>query len=257
MSTDDDTVGQTVSRRQFLAGAGGAIGAAAAPAALSEPTTATFSDDTREAKPPYGNAQISIDGYHELAKGEYAQQKNGNNFQLSEKVDAVKDLGCDPNGGKPVQDTLNSKIKEGMLVVFPQGTYAATGEINPGADRFGIVGEGYQEATKPPKPGGESVVFKMKAGSPIKLFNIGAKEALIGNFVIDQRKDGEMAGVTARSSGNVRVRDVRTVGAQRAVGNGDSTPFFFEPFARGGDSLIVFERCVARGGGIPGTKNIG
>src|SRR5699024_10484695 len=107
------------------------------------------------------------------------------------------------------------------------------------------------------KPGGKSVVFKVKAGSPIKLFNIGAKEALIGNFVIDQRKDGEMAEVTARSSGNVRVRDVRTVGAQTAVGNGDSTPFFFEPFAEGSDSLIVFERCVARGGGIPGTKNIG
>jgi hypothetical protein len=253
--TNDGTQPGLFTRRQFLIGAGATAAMGAAPLAASDPVHALDRDDAPA--DIHSGAQISLDGYHELASSERVQQQKGNNFQFSKKVDAVKDLGCDPNGGKPVQDTLNSKIEDGMLVVFPAGTYAATGRINPGADRFGIVGEGYQQATKPPKPGGKSVVFKMKAGSPIKLFNIGAKEALIGNFVIDQRKDGEMGGVTARSSGNVRIRDVRTVGGQTAVGNGDETPFFFEPFAEGGDSLIVFERCVARGGGIPGTKNIG
>ncbi|GAA0464712.1 hypothetical protein MUK72_19250 (plasmid) [Halococcus dombrowskii] len=253
-AANDGTQSGTFTRRQFLVGAGATAAIGAAPLAASDPVRAADRGDAPA--DIHGGAHISLDGYHELANSERLQQQKGNDFQFDQRVDAVEDLGCDPNGGKPVQDTLNSKIKDGMLVVFPEGTYAATGTINPGADRFGIVGKGYQQATKPPKPGGESVVFNVKANSPFKLFNVGAKEALIGNFVIDQRK-GAMAGVTARSSGNVRVRDVRTVGAQTAVGNGDSTPFFFEPFARGGDSLIVFERCVARGGGIPGTKNIG
>ncbi|MGN8216159.1 hypothetical protein [Halococcus salifodinae] len=245
----------SLTRRQFLAGAAGAAAVTAAPTALSSPATAVSMGE--KSPTAYGEAQISLDGYQELAYSERMQQQKGNDFQFSKKVDAVKDLGCDPNGGTPVQDTLNSKIEDGMLVVFPGGTYAATGEINPGADRYGIVGEGYQNSKKPPKLGENSVVFTVETNQPIKLFNFGAAEALVGNFVIDQRKRAAHGGVTARSSGNVRVRDVRTVGAQTAVGNGDSTPFFFEPFAEGKDSLIVFERCIARGGGIPGTKNTG
>lgn len=246
------------SRRQYLAGVCGAVGAVAAPAALSEPADASTrhvgsNNGMRES---FGSARISPDGYRALAASERVQQQQGNELQFDQRVNAVDDLGCDPNGGTPVQDTLNSKIEDGMLVVFPQGTYAASGEINPGADQFGIVGEGYQQASQPPNPGGQSVVFQVEASNPFKLFNLSASQALIANFVIDQR-NGAMAGVTARSSGNVRVRDVRTVGGQTAVGNGDSTPFFFEPFAEGSDSLIVFERCIARGGGIPGTKNIG
>jgi hypothetical protein len=241
------------SRRQYLAGACGVASAIAAPALLSDPASAA----SPRARAKYGRARISRDGYRRLAGYERAQQQQGNGLQFSKKVDAVKDLGCDPNGGAPVQDTLNSKIEDGMLVVFPPGTYAATGEINPSASQFGIVGAGYQQASRPPKLGKGAVVFKIKADSPFKLFNAGpVEQGLIGNFVIDQR-NGPMGGVTVRSSGNVRVRDVRTVGAQTAVGNGDGTPFFFEPFAEGSDSLIVFERCIARGGGIPGTKNIG
>lgn len=53
------------------------------------------------------------------------------------------------------------------------------------------------------------------------------------------------------------MRDIRTVGAQTQIRGGDNNPGFFTPFASGSDSLIVYERCIARGGGIPGSKNIG
>lgn len=245
--------GDGCSRRQYLAGACGVAGAVAAPSLFSEPTSAASLRGGTE----YGRARISPDGRHRLAGYERVQQQQGNALQFDQRVDAVDDLGCDPNGGTPVQDTLNSNIEDGMLVVFPPGDYAASGEINPSANQFGIVGEGYQKASRPPKLGKSAVTFKVQTNQPIKLFNLGpVEQGLFGNFVIDQR-NGAMAGVTVRSSGNVRVRDVRTIGGQTAVGNGDSTPFFFEPFADGSDSLIVFERCIARGGGIPGTKNIG
>jgi len=246
--------GDGCSRRQYLIGACGVVGAIAAPGLLSEPASAARG---RLGDAGFGRARISPDGHRVLAESERIQQQQGNELQFDQRVDAVDDLGCDPNGSAPVQDTLNSKIEDGMLVVFPPGTYAASGAINPSANRFGIVGKGYQKASRPPKLGQGAVTFKVQASQPFKLFNLGPiEQGLFGNFVIDQR-NGAMAGVTVRSSGNVRVRDVRTVGGQTAVGNGDSTPFFFEPFAEGSDSLMVFERCIARGGGIPGTKNIG
>src|SRR5699024_335908 len=203
--------GDGCSRRQYLIGACGVVGAIAAPGLLSEPASAARG---RLGDAGFGRARISPDGHRVLAESERIQQQQGNELQFDQRVDAVDDLGCDPNGSAPVQDTLNSKIEDGMLVVFPPGTYAASGAINPSANRFGIVGKGYQKASRPPNLGQGAVTFKVQASQPFKLFNLGPiEQGLFGNFVIDQR-NGAMAGVTVRSSGNVRVCDVRTVGGQ-------------------------------------------
>jgi hypothetical protein len=255
-----------VTRRQFVAGAAALTAAGGFSTAATAADTAETVDapDTThqlpaDGEPPYGAARISTDGYRELAEAERAQQQKGNTLQFSKKVNAVKDLGLDPNGNEPIEPVLNSKIESGMLVVMPPGTYQATGEVRPGVEgKYGIVGKGYQKSKQPPKPGKNSVVIKVESDGPIKLFNIGpVSEGLFGNFVIDQRKPRPHGGVCARSSGNVRVRDIRIVGAQTQVTGADDNPGFFTPMAKGGDSLIVMERCIARGGGIPGTKNIG
>jgi hypothetical protein len=272
-SGDEDTSTNppSLTRRQFVAGTAGAAATAAAggfsTTATAETDEPVETADTAESphqlpadgKPPYGRARISTEGYRELAEAERAQQQKGNTLQFSKRVDAVKDLGLDPTGSQPIEDTLNSKMESGMLVVLPPGTYRATDEIRPGVEgKCGIVGAGYKKSKQPPKPGNNSVVINVESDGPITLFNIGPVSAgLFGNVVIDQRKPRPHGGVTVRSSGNVRVRDIRIVGAQTQVTGADDNPGFFTPMAKGSDSLVVFERCIARGGGIPGTKNIG
>jgi hypothetical protein len=263
-SDNEDGSGNPASltRRQFVAGTAGAAVTAAggfSTAATAADTTDSSHQLPADGEPPYGRARISTDGYRELAEVERKQKQKGNTIKFSKKVEAIKDLGLDPSGNKPIEPILNSKIESGMLVVMPPGTYTATGEIRPGVEgKYGIVGKGYQKSKQPPKPGKNSVVIKVESSDPIKLFNIGpVKEGLFGNFVIDQRKPRPHGGVCVRSSGNVRVRDVRIVGAQTQVTGADDNPGFFTLMAKGSDSLVVYERCIARGGGIPGTKNIG
>jgi hypothetical protein len=253
----------SLTRRQFVAGTAGVAAATAAGGFATTATATNTADSTQylpsDGEPPYGAARISTGGYRKLVEVERQQKQKGNTITFDKRVNAVTDLGLDPTGGKPIEPVLNSKIESGMLVVMPPGNYTATGEIRPGVDgKFGIVGKGYAKANQPPKPGKNSVVINVETSDPIRLFNIGPlPEGLFGNVVIDQRAARSHGAVAVRSSGNVRVRDIRIVGAQTQVTGADDNPAFFTPMAEGGDSLVVFERCIARGGGIPGSKNIG
>src|SRR5699024_4353889 len=213
-SSNSKPEARTCSRRQFLAGTAGAT-ALTTTSGFPATATADMSDTANsirqlsaDGKPPYGHARISSEGYRALAEAERFQQQNGNPLQFSKKVDAVKDLGLDPNGNEPIDPVLNSKIESGMLVVMPPGTYRAKNEIRPGVEgKYGIVGKGYQKSKQPPKPGKNSVVIKVESDGPITLFNIGPLDGgFFGNFVIDQRAPRSHGGVKIRSSGNVRVR---------------------------------------------------
>ena len=246
-----------VSRRQFLAGVGGAVAMAPAAGALE---ASALPDPQRDYSrgATYGEAQIGREGYQLLGREERAQQQQGNSISFNKRVNAVKEIGCDPNGNEPIQDKVSSAAEDGTKIVFPPGNYLVTDEVNIGVGgTFALVGKGFSNATQPPKPGGNSVVFKIQTEQPINFLNVNAlQQGQFGNFVIDQREPLSHGGVQIRSRGNVRVRDIRTVGAQTATG-ADNNPGFFTPRAKGGDSMIVYERCIARGGGIPGSKNIG
>jgi hypothetical protein len=252
---EDDS--SDLSRRQFLAGIGGAAAVAPVAGELGQSRPPDPSGGSQRGA-TYGEAQIGPGGYRILAEHERAQQQRGNEITYSNRVNAVEDLGCDPNGNEPIQDKISSAAEDGMKIVFPPGTYLATDGVNIGVSgTFGFVGEGFQSATKPPKPDKESVVFKIQAGGALNFLNVdGLQGGEFGNFVIDQRDPLTHGGVQVRSKGNVRVRDIRTVGAQTTRDPGDDQPGFFTPRAPGADSLIVYERCIARGGGIPGSKNI-
>lgn len=252
-----DERGYTVSRRQFLAGVGGAV--AMAPAAGALDVSALPDSERHSARgATYGEAQIGTEGYRVLAEAERAQQQQGNTISFNQQVNAVDQIGCDPNGNEPIQDKVSSAAENGMKITFPPGEYLVTDELSINVDgTFGLVGQGFSSANQPPKPGGSSVVFKIDPDQPINFLNVSTlQQGHFGNFVIDQRDPLSHGGVLVRSSGNVRVRDIRTVGAQTAVGS-DNNPGFFTPRAEGDSSMIVYERCIAQGGGIPGTKNIG
>lgn len=246
-----------VSRRQFLSGVGGAVALAPAAGALD---ASALPDSERKSSrgATYGEAQLDTEGYRALAEAERAQQQQGNAISFSRQVNAVEQIGCDPNGNEPIQDKVSSAAEDGVRINFPPGEYLVTDEvsINVGGT-FGLVGQGFSNATQPPKPGGNSVIFKIDTDQPINFLNVSSlQQGQFGNFVIDQRDPLSHGGVLIRSSGNVRVRDIRTVGAQTATGS-DDNPGFFTPRAEGNGSMIVYERCIARGGGIPGTKNSG
>jgi hypothetical protein len=247
-----------LSRREFLTGIGGAAATAPVAGEIDQLRLAD-SPGWSQGGATYGDAQIGPEGYRILAEHEHAQQQRGNEITLSRSVNAVEDIGCDPNGNEPIQDKVSNAAESGMKIVFPPGTYLVTGGLNIGVEgAFGFVGKGFQNASQPPQPGSGSVVFKIQADGPINFLNVNTlQQGKFGNFVIDQRDPLSHGGVQIRSSGNVRVRDIRTVGAQTQVDGKDNNPSFFTPSASGGDSLIVYERCIARGGGVPGSKNIG
>lgn len=257
-ATQSETDSPKISRRGFLAGVGGAV-ALAPVAGASTQLNAPESTHRYQRGATYGEAQIGRDGVRILAEHERAQQQKGNSISFSKRVDAVKDLGCDPKGNEPIQDKVASAAGDGVLIVFPPGIYLVTDNLNIGVEgTFGLVGKGFQNSTKPPKPGKNSVEFKIQADGPMDFLNVDTLDSgQFGNFVIDQRDPLTHGGVLVRSSGNVRVRDIRIVGAQTQVDGEDNNPGFFTPMADGADSLIVYERCIARGGGVPGSKNIG
>jgi hypothetical protein len=256
--TGDEDGSTDLSRRQFLAGIGGAAAAAPLVGELDQSQSPDPSQGAQRGA-TYGAAQLGPESYRILAENERAQQQRGNEITYSNRANAVEDIGCDPNGNEPIQDKVSNAAQDGTKVVFPPGTYLVTGGLNIGVEgTFGFVGEGFQSSTQPPQPGSESVVFKIQAGGPINFLNVRAlQQGQFGNFVIDQRDPLSHGGLQIRSDGNVRVRDVRTVGAQTQVDGKDNNPSFFTPMANGADSLIVYERCIARGGGVPGSKNIG
>ncbi|RDZ62106.1 hypothetical protein C5B90_17240 [Haloferax sp. Atlit-12N] len=65
-------------------------------------------------------------------------------IQWDRVVNAVDDLGMDPNGNEPIDNQLDSAYESGTLIEFPPGEYLATETQywNDGVSRFGMVGTG-------------------------------------------------------------------------------------------------------------------
>ncbi|ELK51860.1 hypothetical protein D320_14585, partial [Haloferax sp. BAB-2207] len=65
-------------------------------------------------------------------------------IQWDRVVNAVDDLGMDPNGNEPIDDQLDSAYESGTLIEFPPGEYLATETQywNDDVSRFGMVGTG-------------------------------------------------------------------------------------------------------------------
>jgi arylsulfatase A-like enzyme len=67
-------------------------------------------------------------------------------IQFDRVVNAVDDLGMDPNGNDPIDDALSGAHETGTLIEFPEGDYRVNDELVIGPrsskSRFGMVGLG-------------------------------------------------------------------------------------------------------------------
>lgn len=98
-------------------------------------------------------------------------------------LNAVTDLGMDPNGNDPIDDALDSALSNGTLIDFPPGTYLYTNQHNmSGKSRVGIRGTGESH---------RDVVITCPQGTRNKFVNAGngINELLLTNFSFDHHRD--------------------------------------------------------------------
>ena len=282
-----------LSRREFLA-RGGAVGATVGAAAFGPSTTSpvhaarssasiegesaeyqSFSQPGSPSRAAY-RALAEAERAHQLRMRERQQQQQGNatgnsssgsgsgsgvsggatpNF--SNVVNAVEDLGCDPNGGSPIDDAL-SGVNDGTLVVFPGGDYRLAGEVQFSGNTVGMVGEGYDEASGPPEPGGGAAT--LIARNQDSRINLDAESGLLANLILDQSGSSTGISFVVRSQGFVTARDIRVTGVLEKTGSTadeNTNHPQCSLIAESSEATARVERFVSRGTGIPGDKNVG
>jgi len=216
-------------------------------------------------------AETEYDHYRSMHEG-YAQQgspsgrneSDGSGSPTSPNfdrvVDAVKDVGCDPSGNRPISEDIDgSAMQDGTLIVFPPGTYLLSGKFQASVDgTFGMVGAGYEQASDPPKPGKNTATFVAAADSRTRI-NFRASTGLFANVVMDQSSTNSSTGIVLTSSGFVQARDVRFTGVQDNTGEGVSDRLAISPCALQSDegATVRAERVVGQYIGLPGDKNSG
>jgi hypothetical protein len=120
-------------------------------------------------------------------------------------VNAVDDLGMDPNGNDPVDSAFESAYESGTLIEFPPGEYRITEAHVSEAERFGIRGLGNSR---------RDVQFKPPAGESVRWIQArGGGPHLMENVSFHERYD-DTTGVAhvLRTTGGSVVRNVEWLG---------------------------------------------
>ena len=122
-------------------------------------------------------------------------------------VDAVDDLGMDPNGNEAIDDKLDDAWGPGTLIEFPAGEYLVTGPRNYSHDtsNAGIVG----------KTGDRSdVEFVFPDGYNDRFLNVRfGSDLLFGDFTIQQTDDWETSvGCAFAPDGDATIRNLEIAG---------------------------------------------
>jgi hypothetical protein len=136
-------------------------------------------------------------------------------IQFNRVVNAVDDLGMDPNGNTAIDSALNNTLSDGnVLIEFPAGDYYFSSTNTFGSpDNWGIRGLGST-------PG--DVRFFTDAGEgKFFLKTNGGSGQLVENVTLDysSAKDGSL-GMAIRGPDAIRVQDVHYVGFNPTDGNG-------------------------------------
>ena len=134
-----------------------------------------------------------------------AETRDGVSFDRV--VDAVDDLGMDPNGNEPIDDKLDSAWGSGTLIEFPAGEYLVTSTRNYYHDtnNAGIVG----------KTGDRSdVEFVFPDGFNDRFLNVRyGSDLLFGDFTIQQSDDWETGvGCSFAPDGDATIRNIEIAG---------------------------------------------
>ncbi|WP_254547452.1 right-handed parallel beta-helix repeat-containing protein [Halomarina pelagica] len=134
-----------------------------------------------------------------------ATERHGISFDRV--LNAVDDLGMDPNGGRPIDDAFYGAMENGTLIEFPEGTYAFDGDKpQNGLRRFGVRGLGDSKG---------DVVFRTSNGQSAFFLSMrGGSDILLENVTFDQGTDwnGGDIGNLFVIEGGLQVHDIEVTG---------------------------------------------
>ncbi|WP_240145872.1 hypothetical protein [Halococcus salsus] len=207
----------------------------------------------RERQQQQGNAT----GNSSSGSGSDSEVSGGATPNFSNTVNAVEDLDWDPNGNSAIDGAL-SGISDGTLVVLPAGNYRLDGQAQVSGNTIGLAGEGYNEASGAPQPGGGAATIF--AGGEEARLNFDAESGLMANLVLDQSQSKGGISFVVRSQGFVTARDIRVNGVLTNTGSsyneGTNNPQC-ALIAESEEATARVERFVSRGTGLPGDKRQG
>ncbi|EJN57954.1 hypothetical protein [Halogranum rubrum] len=147
--------------------------------------------------------------------GTAAAETERHGIQFGTVVNAVDDLGMDPNGNEPIDDALQQTMDdEDTLVEFPPGTYLVEDDHAEGSlNNWGIRGLGDVAS---------DVRFVSEPGSSKHLIRTGGGDGiLIENVALHYGNDEEGSlGLLLKANDNLRVRYVEFMGFNPTAGNG-------------------------------------
>ncbi|MFC7157959.1 hypothetical protein ACFQPA_21305 [Halomarina halobia] len=131
-------------------------------------------------------------------------------------VNAVDDLGMDPNGNRPIDDAFYGAMQNGTLIEFPEGTYVFDGDnAQNGLRRFGVRGLGDSKG---------DVQFRTSNGQEAFFLTVrGGRDILLENVTFDQtmsRNGGDIGNAFQLEDG-LQVHDVEFIGMNS---RGDDRP---------------------------------
>ncbi len=126
-------------------------------------------------------------------------------IQFGRVVDAVTDLGCDPNGNQDVSSKVGSALDGNTLIEFPAGTYHWESSVSLSTDRIGIRGKD------------EDVLFTFPAGYNEFFIDSTCDRALYENFDVDIRPTNTATGIRVASERGFHIENIKHIGRGTAV----------------------------------------
>jgi hypothetical protein len=281
---------QLLSRRKVLKGAAATAGAVAiASTAGSDVATASvvgtgaceIGTDGQEIDTSLNGGAVSPgnfdrpghpnrDAYRSLAETERrfgdVLAQNGDNGQGRPKpkfqrtVNAVDDLGADPNGNEPANNAIEQGAEEGTLIILPKGSeFLLDGDLNLSVDgTFGMVGEGFEKASKPPGKGGAR--FVAAPGTQVRIITGEVTSGLLANFIMDQSASDAGIALLLQATGFCFGRDIRITGIQDSTGteaDEENNHPACAMIAHAESAVVRLQRFYVSNTGLPGDKNKG
>ncbi|SFR66550.1 right-handed parallel beta-helix repeat-containing protein [Halogeometricum limi] len=128
-------------------------------------------------------------------------------IQFDRIRDAVSDLGWDPNGEEPIDDSLDQHLREGTLIEVPPGDYLVERRHDvEGVSRWGILGTGRSR---------RDVQFTIPAGRSFRWIMVdGGRDILVENFTMQQgRKFDRSIGMGFLVDDNLKLFNVEKAGS--------------------------------------------